>query len=322
MHKKFETPKLDPHDWKQFDFTRWHLDGLTLDAASASFAGLADRLFNSAQWRENVQATLPQLRGQALEFFKDHSRELKTERATTEKEFDQRINVAQQKAEAFRRSSEAAAAPPVVKPGDDVYHLAVKVNAEDGRLGLPGLTVQVTDPKDPKTALAQTVTDADGNAVLTVNAETAKELEKNDTNLEILDPEGKALATLPGSVCVRLGQTETKVAAIPDSAAIEEHRRAAVQIQSDRERTHRDLIARIDTLKNERQKRLECLNERVRDNDAIIAEIERSQKPPTTGKPNEESGGDVEAHLGPSETGSSRRKTKSPCWPGRKKRTE
>ena len=73
MQSRCGPPKFDQQDWSRFDFSRWHLDGVTLDAAAAAFAGLSDRLFNSAEWRQHFQAALPALEREALNFFKGHS---------------------------------------------------------------------------------------------------------------------------------------------------------------------------------------------------------------------------------------------------------
>ena len=61
MQSRCDPPKFDQEDWSQFRFSRWHLNGVTLDAAAAAFAGLSERLFNSDAWRQHFQATLPAL---------------------------------------------------------------------------------------------------------------------------------------------------------------------------------------------------------------------------------------------------------------------
>jgi len=40
MRSQCEPPDFGEQDFSQFDFTRWHLDGLTLDAAATAVAGL------------------------------------------------------------------------------------------------------------------------------------------------------------------------------------------------------------------------------------------------------------------------------------------
>jgi hypothetical protein len=94
MDSPGSPPKFDQQDWSQFDFSRWHLDGVTLDAASAAFAGLSEQLFNSEEWRQYFQATLPALEREALSFFKGHSQQLRDEQNAVAQDFDRRITTA------------------------------------------------------------------------------------------------------------------------------------------------------------------------------------------------------------------------------------
>lgn len=274
MQSRCGPPKFDQQDWSQFDFSRWHLDGVTLDAASAAFASLSEQLFNSEEWRQHFQATLPALEREALSFFKNHSQQLRDQKNATAQDFDSRIAAAQKRSDDFRKSVEAAAAPPVVQASPNTFHLAVKVTIEDARLDLPGLVIQIMDPRNEKIPLVQAVTDRDGNAILTVPEEIAKEVDKRDTASEVLSPTGKALVKLPGAVCVRLSQVDTKVVTLPDSPEIEPHKNAAQRIQSEREARVASLTARIETLKRDREARLHDLDCRLEDNEAIIAELE------------------------------------------------
>jgi hypothetical protein len=274
MYSRCGPPKFDQQDWSQFDFSRWHLDGVTLDAASAAFAGLSERLFNSEDWRQHFQAALPALEREALSFFKNHSQQLRDQKNAAAEDFGKRIAAAQRRSNDFQKSVEAAAASPVVQASPNLFHLAVKVTTEDVRLGLPGLVIQIMDPRNEKIALVQAVTDRDGNAILTVPEEIAKEVDKRDTALEVLSPTGKALVKLPGAVCVRLSQVDTKVVTLPDSPEIEPHKNAALGIRSEREARVATLAARIKTLKRDREARLHDLDCRLEDNEAIIAELE------------------------------------------------
>src|SRR5437660_2999067 len=178
MHSRCGPPKFDQQDWSQFDFSRWHLDGVTLDAASAAFAGLSERLFNSEEWQQHFQATLPASEREALSFFQGHSQQLRDQKNAVAQDFDRRITTAQERSDNFRRTAEATAAPPVVHASPNTFHLAVKVTTEDVRLGLPGLAVQIIDPRNEDLALMQAITDRDGNAILTVPEEIAKEVDK------------------------------------------------------------------------------------------------------------------------------------------------
>ena len=280
MHSRCRPPKFDQQDWSQFDFSRWHLDGVTLDAASASFAGLSEQLFNSDEWRQHFQAALPALEREALGFFKDHSQQLRDLKNAAIQDFDKRIAAAQSRSDDFRKSVEVASAPLVVQASPNTFHLVAKVTIKDTRFNLPGLVVRIMDPRNEKMALVQAVTDQDGNAILTVPEGIAKEMDKHDAALEVLSPAGKTLMKLPGAVCVRLNQVETKVVTLPGSPEIEPHKNAALGIRSEREARVATLAARIKTLKQERVARLHNLDCMLEDNEAIIAELE-----PKSGKP-------------------------------------
>jgi hypothetical protein len=280
MHSRCDPPKFDQQDWSQFDFSRWHLDGVNLDAASEAFAGLSEQFFNSAEWRQHFQGTLPDLQREALNFFKDHSRKLEKEKADVAQDFDDRIDAAQKRRQEFQKVVEKAAVPPVIDPVPDTYHLVVRViTADKSSLGLPGLVVQMTDPRNQKVTLVQAVTDKDGNAILTVPFEIASELDRHDTALEVLGPSNKSLVKLASGVCVRLGQTETKVVTIRESAEIEPLKKAALAIRAEQEAHNRNLVARIDRLKKEREARLHALECRIEDNQVIIDGIEQKAAP-------------------------------------------
>jgi hypothetical protein len=274
MQSRCGPPQFDQQDWSQFDFSRWHLDDVTLDAASAAVAGLSEQLFNSDEWRQHFQAMLPGLEKEALGFFKDHSQGLRDQKDADAQDFDKRIAAARTRSDEFRKSIEAAAAPRVVEASPNTYHLVAKVTIKDASIALPGVGVQIMDPRNERTALAEAVTDLDGNAILTLPEEIAKEMDKRDTALEVLVPGGKTLLQMPGAVCMRLNQVETKMIALPDSPDIEAHKNAAAKIQSEREARVSILAARIDTLTRDREGRLHDLDCRLADNEAIIAELE------------------------------------------------
>ena len=316
MHSKCELPNFDDHDWKKFDFTRWHLDGLTLDAVSAAFAGLADGLSKSEEWQQHVQTSLPELQKQVLVSYQEHSRELEEQRVVMGKEFDHRIHAAQETAKDFRKSTEAAAAPPAMEQSPNAYHLAVKVNSKD-RLGLPGLIVQMMHPKEEKKVLAQALTDVNGNAVLALPAEVVKDFDKQDTSFEILTPEGKVLERMAGAVFLRIGKTETKVATVADTTEIASQKEVGLRAQSEREFEMRRLDVRVDTLRSEKEKRLKQYDHKLSCNQEIIAEIERAKPSPAreAAAPGKSHTDETES----SEPGKSKRTTRSPSKQARKK---
>jgi hypothetical protein len=287
MHGPCRPPTFDQRDWSAFDFSRWHLDGLPVDptsTTSAAVADLAQRLFSSEEWRQHFQGSLPALQRGVLGFYREHARELEQEKTAVAKDFDERIAGARTRSEEFGKAMEAAGSPPVVEPDRQTFHLGVRVTGKDVHLGLPSAIVRVTAPRDPKTVLAQGMTDRDGNALLTVPAAKASEGDKGDATLEILTVAGKSLQRLPDAVCIRPNQADTKVVSLKDSADTAPLKSAALEMRSQRVARAREMVTSIDRLKQERQARLHDLDRRLEENRKIIAALEGAPAPaPSTG---------------------------------------
>jgi hypothetical protein len=276
MRSPSGPPRFDQQEWKQFDFSRWHLDGITGDAMSTAVADLAERLFNSEEWRRHFKATLPDVERGVLTVYRVHARELREERATVARDFEERIAAALKRSDEFGRTMEAAAAPPIVPPDPETFHLAVKVTADQVH-GLPGVAIRLLDPRDPKAVLVENVTDRDGNAILTVPRERAAELDKSDTVLEVRSPGGKALQKVP--VRIRRDHAETSVVAVHDAPGLNPLKAAALDIRSEREAIAHNLVARIERLKRDREARLRELDRRLESNEKIVAMLEQTQPP-------------------------------------------
>lgn len=277
MNPRCKPPKFDQQDWSQFDFSRWHLNGLTLDRVSETFASLSEQLFNSDEWRQNFQVTLPEVEREALTFYKNHSEQLRARTKAMATDYDRRIAAAHQRSEDFRRSLEAAAACPAVQPSPDKFHLAVKTILEDQRLGLPGLVVEIVDPRNEKIALVQAVTDMDGNAILSIPESIAKELDKHEAVLTVRGSTAKELLRIPATVCIRPNQVDTKIVVVPDDPDLEPERTAAQGMRAQRNARLETLAARPETLKREGEERLSELACKLADNEAIVAELEATQ---------------------------------------------
>lgn len=283
MHEPCGPPKFDQRDWASFDFSRWHLDGLALDATSTAVAELSQALFGSEEWRQRFHGSLPELQRGVLALHLERSRELEAEKTAVAREFDERITAAERRSEEFGKMIETAGSPPVVEPDPQTYHLGVRVTAGDVHVGLPGLIVQVTAPRDPKTVLAQAVTDLDGNAIITVPAAKAGDSDKTDSTLEVLTVSGKSLQRITDAVCTRPNQSETKVVSLKDSPDIAPHKSAALSLRAERDARARDLVTSIERLKQERQARLHDLDRRLEENRKIIAGLEGEQAPAPSG---------------------------------------
>jgi hypothetical protein len=276
MRSQCGPPKFDEKDWSNFDFSRWHLDDVTKDSAATAFAQASEKLFNSQEWRQNFQTTLEEFQQGALGLFKDHSQNLREQQATVKEDFEKRAAAAKQRSEDLKKSAQAATSPPIVEPDPTMFHAAIRVVSEkDDSLGLPHLGVQILNPQREKEILIEASTNHDGNAVLTVSPELAKELDKTDAALQIVDRAGKPLATLANAVCIRVGQIETRVVKVPESETIAEHAKLALETRAQREVNATRAIGRSEVLTKELQNVIDVLNCRLENNEAIVAELEK-----------------------------------------------
>lgn len=287
MRSQCGPPKFDEKDWSNFDFSRWHLDDVTKDSAATAFAQASEKLFNSAEWRQNFQTTLEEFQQRAIELFKNHSNNLREQQAAVTKDFENRVTATQQRSEALKNVAKAATSPPVVEPDPNTFHAAVRVVSEkDDGLGLPHLTVQLLHPQRERAILVESSTNHDGNTVLTLPPELAKELDKIDVPLQVLDPTGKPLATVENAFCIRVGQIETRVVKVAEVDTIAEHTKLALETRAEREAHATRVAGRSEVLRKELQNVIEVLNCRLEDNEAIVAELEKPRTAAT--EPSEE----------------------------------
>lgn len=289
MHRPGGPLPFDQQDWSQFDFSRWHLDGLQLDSTSAAVADLVQRLFDSAEWRQNFKGTLPALQSQVLNHFQEHTRELQADAAALLKNFEERTANVQKQIAALQERIRGAAAPLPLKAVPDAFQAAIKVATEDARLGLPSLVVRLLDSRERERSLAESVTDLDGNAIVSLPKQTVEELARENTEptLEILSPEGKSLQRLERGVCPRLNHTETKIVLLPVSPELEPHKAAALQMKTEREERLKNLYAKVDRLKLDHEAMQKSIDCRLEATQMIITELEkgiRSAEQPAGGK--------------------------------------
>ena len=282
MQSPCDPPKFDERDWSKFDFSRFHLDGINLEATAAAIAGLSQRLLTSPEWRQNFRAALPDLKEQLLNVHREAAKDLTAEREVVAQDFDRRVADAQSRSESLARAVETAAAPPVVAVTPDTYNVAIKVAASSNRLGLPGMTVQLMDPRNPEKALVEAVTDRDGNAILALPSAAEKELDTLHTALQVVGPSGKPLQMLKDGACIRFNQTETRLISLPDSPEIQTSKAAALENRSLRDAQIQTISRQIDFLKQERESRLRTLDCRVQQNQAIIDAFQPPPGPDTT----------------------------------------
>jgi len=300
--------KFNEEDWGQFDFSRWHLDGLPAESDSAAFLDLAQKLFQSPEWQENFKTSLPQLQSQLLKAYKDDSKQLEAQRTSADQDFDQRVTNTKESNANLAKAIEAAAAPIVLQPVDGVYQISAKVTDADGHLGLPGLIVQIMDPRRPKSALVAAVTDVDGNAVLTVPEDAVKEIEGKNSDFQVLDGAGKVIHKIAGAASIRSSQIETRVIPLADSAATKVSKAAALDTRSRREVEARIVAAKVDALTQARDSRLRDLDSRLEQNQAIIDAPQSSSSPSTRGEDTNVKNGEPSPQNEPAKTDASRRR--------------
>jgi hypothetical protein len=282
MKQRCNPPRLDEYDWGQFDFTRWNLDGVAQNNVAKAIAGLAQPLLDSPEWQESVQASLPQLQQLALGVYKEHATGLRESREAAERDFEQQAVGAKARSAELRRAMAASAAPQTPEARSDVYHLAVRVTGADPMLGFPGLVVLIADPRNEQAPpIATGTTDVDGNVTLTVGPELARELDKRDTTVSVLSPDGKLLARLTDGVCVRLNQVETKLISVKESAETAPLKQAALDTRQSRESQLANAENRVQSLAKDREERLANLDCAVHEADSIVADLE---KPPDLGE--------------------------------------
>jgi len=274
-----DPPKFDEQDWSQFDFSRWHLDGLQLDSVAQAIADLTQRLTNSPEWQDNVKATVADLQDVMLNVYQEDSKRLEEEKSTVGKAFDQRMTAAKDRSANLAKTKEAAGAPLVIPGNAGTYQLAVKVTASDGHLGLSGMIVRLLDPRDRKTPLFTAVTDPDGNAFFAVPEQGAKEFDNQHIAAQVVTPGGKVVQETADAACIRLGQTETRVFQLEDSKDIQPNKAASLEVRARREIEVRIAAAKVDVLKQERESRLHTLDCRLQQNQAIIDSLQSSGMP-------------------------------------------
>jgi hypothetical protein len=281
MRSPCDPPKFDEKDWSQFDFSRWHADGVSEEETDNAVADLAAKFFQSDEWSENFKSKLPEVKTAVRATYEAEIRTLRQDGKTTEQEFDVRIQAAEKRAESARAVSEGANGPVILAAQPDTFQLGVRLIEEKSKLGLPGTTVRMMDPREPKEVLHETTTDSQGNAIFSLTPEEAKEFDTIHAGLQIAGVSGKPIENLPAAVCVRLNGTETKVVAIKDTLEIADSKRAAAAAQAQRTEEQKHLHARVERLKVERAERLRDIDCRVKDVEALVRELrEDGNEPP------------------------------------------
>lgn len=274
-------PKCGPvefgdQEWSQFDFSRWHLDDLQLDESATALTNLAQQLFTSPEWQQQVKVQLPALKTTALRQFQQQVQSLETRAADLKKNLEVRTTATRQQVSALQEQMRIAAAPPRLKADPDTYQLGVKVVMEKRQLGLPTVRVRLMDSR--QNPLTEGVTDLDGNVILYLNRRQAEFLAKNRTEvtLEVLTVAGQSLQRADNAICPRPNHTETYVARLVASTLVEPLVTQAEQHKAEQEARITTLNHKLSRLRTDYERQQQEIRCQVDDLTAVIRELERT----------------------------------------------
>jgi len=271
-------------DWSKFDFTRWNLDGLDLDGASSTMATLLKKVITAPQWPQAFGSSLPGLKTVVIQHLEAQIEMLGKSSATLDQELAARTASTQALITALQSKNRQASVPPTLAPSPNLFQLVTKAIDQQSQLGLPGLTVQLSDPSDPEAALASATTDSSGNAILSLSRQKAASLAKEktgDLTLTILNSAGKSLYSAANAVCAHPNQVETQIAAIPSSADTSPSLQLATD-QNTRDTTLlNSLTAKLEQLQVFYASQKQDIQTRITQMQSTIAAIQGELSPPT-----------------------------------------
>ena len=240
-------------DWSKFDFTRWNLDGLDLDANSSTVTTLLQKVFAAPQWPQAFGSSLPGLKNVVIQHLTAQIADLRQSSAALDQELADRTAATQSLITALQNKIRQASVPPTLAANPNQFQLVAKAIDQQSQLGLPGLTVQLTDPADPETPIATATTDSSGNAILSITRQKAASLAKDktgDLTVSVLNSAGASLYSAANAVCAHPNQVETHIASIASTADTA----PAIQIATQRSASDTSLLnslnAKLDQLKS------------------------------------------------------------------------
>jgi|HubBroStandDraft_1064217.scaffolds.fasta_scaffold124863_2 hypothetical protein len=270
-------------DWSKFDFTRWNLSGLSLDPTSSTIVTALQKVMAAPQWPQAFGSNLPTFKTAVIQHLTLQIQTLQTSSAALDTELATRTAATQSQITALQGKVRQASVPPTLTANPNQFQLVAKAVDQQTQLGLPGLTVQLSDPSDPATAIATATTDTSGNAILSLSRQKAASLAKEkagDLTLTILNSAGKSLYSAANAVCAHPNQVETQIAAIPSSADTAPALQIATQ-QSTRNTTLlNSLTTKLDQLKVVYASRKAAIQTQVTQIQSIIAAIQAELNAP------------------------------------------
>lgn len=281
MRSPCDPPKFDEKDWSQFDFSRWRAEGVAGDATGQAIADLATQFFQSEEWSTHFKATLPQVKDTVRKSYEAEAQALRQERQEAEQELKQRVAVADERAQALSRALQASASPPVLQARQDTFQLALRVVESSTNLGLPEITARITDPRDSNRVLQETATDRDGNAVIALPPEIAKEFDNTRLALQVVAPNGKVIDARAADISIRLNGAETQVVSLKRSADIDGALNVATAAQAANAAQLKHVLARSERLKVANADRLREIDCQLKEVETLIAQTQGTSGPTT-----------------------------------------
>ncbi len=283
MATNTNSTSFDNLDWSKFDFSRWNLEGLPLDGISSTAAKLLQQVISAPQWPQGFAASLPALKAAVVQQLTVQEQALKARSAALDQELAARVTQTQSQITSIQESIRTASIPAVLEADPSKFQLVVKAVDKQSQLALPGLTVQLTDPRSPETILANGLTDLDGNAVLSLNKDQAGKLTGKNVNLTlaILGPSGKILQTIEKGIGIHPNQVEARVASLAASAETAPSLDIANRLNTERGAILASLTAKVDQLKTAYAGRSQDIQNQMSQVQAAITAI-RAELNPTS----------------------------------------
>jgi hypothetical protein len=268
-------------DWSKFDFTRWNLEGLQVDAAQASLAGWLRDLTVSPQWAEKMAQAVTAVQSAALPALQAHADQLNSRLGALDTELSARVADASNHIAGLEESARVAGAPASVVSDPANMQVAVKVLHRASKAGLCGLKVRLFDAKNPSTTnLAESNTDIHGNAVLVLTQEQIDALPKTgvDLTLEVLSPSDKS--AFKGKVASpKANQTDTVVAMLESGKELSKHVALAKSVAAKNQALLTAAYARIDTMKAYYQQTRDSLQQELDYVNSVVSAMTQPKAP-------------------------------------------
>jgi vacuolar-type H+-ATPase subunit I/STV1 len=282
MANETDTAAFDNLDWSKFDFTRWNLDGLSLDDTSSTMATLLQRVIAAPQWPQSIGSSLPGLKSVVIQHLNAQIEELKKESADLDSELKSRLASTQAQIVALRTKMRLGTVPPVPAANPNLFQLVVKAVDQQSQFGLAGLTVNLFESADSENPVATGTTDSNGNAILSLSRQKAAGLAKEKTSeltVSIHGSDGKSIYSAAHAAPVRANQVETHIAAIPASQDTAASLAFATQQGASDNDLLETLTAKLDQLRTFYGSQKKDIQNQVATIDATIAAIKAELNP-------------------------------------------